>query len=240
MTLKKLLIGTSALLLSSTGSCASLPTPATVPNADLLSKPVLDLDHPIRLELDPASSATSTINSLVSSTSSLSSSISPSPSAASDLLTCAGKDTGSTFTHTTSEGTYDVTCGTDYPGGDSRFLWTDSFDACVAACDEESGCITVAFRSGACYLKSRLTSPITDAGIWAAKKHDAKVEAIDAGPTCVKKASDATIYRSSSGSSFKIVCGREYWGGDLTATSATSFKECIETCSTTSECVDVS
>lgn len=120
----------------------------------------------------------------------------------------------------------------------------DSFGACVDACDQETGCLTVAFRSGACYLKNQLSVSSSDAGIWAAKKHDAeataKAEAIGAGPTCIDKASDATTYKSSSGKSFKIVCGKEYGGGDLSFASTTSFKDCIETCSTTSGCVDVS
>jgi hypothetical protein len=93
-------------------------------------------------------------------------------------------------------------------------------------------------------LKNQLLVSSSDAGIWAAKKHDAeataKAEAIGAGPTCIDKASDATTYKSSSGKSFKIVCGKEYGGGDLSFASTTSFKDCIETCSTTSGCVDVS
>lgn len=175
---------------------------------------------------------------------SLSSSASPSPSAAASLLTCEGKNAGSTSTYKTAKETYDITCGADYPGGDLKFLWTDSFDACVVACDEEDGCLTVAYRSGACYLKNQLTVSSSDAGIWAAKKHNAdaiaKAEATSAGPTCVDKASDATIYKSLGGKSFKIVCGKEYGGGDLSFASTTSFQECIDTCSTSSECVDVS
>ncbi|KAF3042702.1 hypothetical protein E8E12_008323 [Didymella heteroderae] len=191
----------------------------------------------------PVSSSSSSATSTTSTVSS-SASVSPSPSSVSNTLTCDGKNAGSTFSYKTSKATYDITCGADYPGGDVKFLWADSFDACVSACDEESGCLTVAFRSGACYLKNQLTVTSSDAGIWAAKKHDAdataKAEATASGPTCVDKASDATSYKTASGKSFKIVCGKEYGGGDLAFASTASFKECIETCSTTSECVDVS
>ncbi|KAH6629129.1 hypothetical protein C7974DRAFT_181793 [Boeremia exigua] len=216
----KLLVGASALLLSSTTIAQSVT-------------PVLDPSSSVE---QIVSTATPSVSS--SPSASLSSSISPSPSTVLQPLSCAEKDLGYTFSHTTSEGTYDITCGADYPGGDLKFLWADSFDSCVAACDTESACLTVAFRSGACYLKSDLTSAVTDGSVWAAKKHGAK--APDVGPTCVGKASDTATYESSTGSKFKIVCGKEYWGGDLTATSTTSFKECIETCATTSECVDVS
>lgn len=180
-----------------------------------------------------------------SPTISSSSSISPSPSTALSVLSCDERASGSTFTYKTLEGIYDITCGADYPGGDIKFLWTDSFNACVAACDEENGCLTVAFRSGACYLKNQLTVSSSDAGIWAAKKHDADADAAakaeaTSSPTCLDKVSDTKTYMSSSGKSFKIICGKEYGGGDLSFASTSSFKECIETCSTTTECIDVS
>lgn len=225
MASRKLLLGASALLLFSTNSCTALSSTATTSDVSSL--------------LGSSSSAAPS-SLIVSSTSTINSSVPPSASATASALSCDGKDAGTTFTHITSKATYDITCGADYPGGDLKFLWTESFDACVVACDEEKGCLTVAFRSGACYLKNQSTQTASDAGIWAAKKHGDKVATSSDEPTCVGKASDATTYKSASGSTFKIVCGKEYGGGDLTSTSVTSFKDCIETCSTTSECIDVS
>lgn len=225
MASRKLLLGASALLFYSTGSCAALSSTATLSNSSSI--------------LESSASGTPT-SSIVSSTSALSSSVSPSASVEASTLSCEGQDIGSTFTHKASKGTYDITCGSDYPGGDLKFLWTDSFVACVAACDEEKGCLTVAFRSGACYLKNQSTQIAPDAGIWAAKKHAAAVITASDEPTCVGKISESATYKSASGSIFKIICGKEYGGGDLTSTSVASFKDCIETCSTTSGCIDVS
>ncbi|KAF9698053.1 hypothetical protein EKO04_004265 [Ascochyta lentis] len=229
---KTFLVCTSALLLSSLGTCIVVPAFVTVPDVPIDT-------NSVAISTSSATSATST-SSLASSTTPSSSSVSASASATADVVSCEGKDSGSTFTHATSKAVYDVTCGADYPNGDVEFLWTDSFDACVAACDEESSCLTVAFRSGACYLKDQVTTSVADAGIWSAKKHDAGTVPSSTGPSCVDKASDASTYRSSSGKNFKIVCGREYYGGDLTSASTASFKECIDTCSANSECVDVS
>lgn len=213
----------------------------------LLSLAAVHLASAVPSTIQATSLESSSVSSATFSSSSTtvpSSSVSPSPSVTSSTLSCDGKDAGSTFTYKTSKGMYDITCGADYPGGDIKFLWADSFDACVAACDQETGCLTVAFQSGACYLKNQLTASSSDAGIWAAKKHDAdaiaKAEATASGPTCIDKADDATTFKSANGKSFKIVCGKEYGGGDLSFASTASFKECIETCSSNLECVDVS
>lgn len=74
MTLKTVLLCTSALLLSSLGSCATLP-----PSFDA----------------DPTLSPSGSIASPTAS---------PTASASSELLTCTGKDQGSQLTHKTPEG----------------------------------------------------------------------------------------------------------------------------------------
>ncbi|KAJ8116343.1 hypothetical protein OPT61_g2196 [Boeremia exigua] len=69
-------------------------------------------------------------------------------------------------------------------------------------------------------------------GVWSAKR-----VAANKGLSC--GADDGKAYASSKGD-FKIVCGKDYVGNDLPATSAPSFEACIETCATTDRCVDVS
>lgn len=64
-----------------------------------------------------------------------------------------------------------------------------------------------------------------------------------AGPadvTCVDKASDQVIYTGASGATYQIMCGVDYAGSDLPATSATTFAGCIDACDSTVGCVDVS
>lgn len=152
---------------------------------------------------------------------------------ASNEPTCSGKDQGSTFSYINSGTTYDVLCGKDYYGGDLRSLQTSTFGDCLNACNTETACVTVAYRDNNCYLKSMVTSAQSDVNVWSAKKSGAK------SLSCAGKESDGTTYTASKGQ-FKIICGQEYFGGDLTSQTTTSFEACIEACAANSLCIDVS
>lgn len=157
----------------------------------------------------------------------------------SDAPSCLGLAQGTTFTWPTNtedaSSIFQITCGTDYWGGDLRSLQADTFQDCLAACKAESQCVSVAYGGTSCYLKNALTPGQSNSGVWSAKK--AKV---NKGLTCdATGSSDGTTYTSSKGD-FKIVCGTDYAGNDLPATSTKTFEACIETCATTDKCVDVS
>ena len=64
-----------------------------------------------------------------------------------------------------------------------------------------------------------------------------------AGPaevTCVGKASDQATYTGASGATYKILCGIDYSGSDLSATQTPTFAGCIDACDSTPGCIDVS
>jgi hypothetical protein len=148
--------------------------------------------------------------------------------------TCSGKEPGSTF----SFGDFDVVCDQDYAGGDLKYVSTASFGDCLAACDAEpnSACVTLAYVNGACYLKNQVTPAVSNVGVWSAKR---KVIPTDNALSCVNNKSDGATY-TAGGKSFKIICGKEYFGGDLTSTSTASFEGCIAACSEKAQCIDVS
>jgi hypothetical protein len=151
--------------------------------------------------------------------------------------TCVGKEPGTAFTYTAPSGdAFDVLCDQDYAGGDLKFVATASFGDCIAACDTESACVTLAYRDGACYLKSQITSAVSNNGVWSAKR---QVIPTNTALTCVNGQSDGATYTASTGQ-FKIICGREYYAGDLASTSTSTFEGCIEACATNSRCLDVS
>jgi hypothetical protein len=156
------------------------------------------------------------------------------PNLPKDDLTCVGKAPGAAFTYTTSAGNYDILCGKDYLSADLRSLRTETFADCLTACDQEAACVTVAYANGFCYLKNQVTTTVSNANVWAAKKQNAK-ETL----TCVDKKDDGKMYQASKGK-YKVVCGKEYAGGDLSSTSTASFEACIEACVGTDGCVDVS
>jgi hypothetical protein len=151
--------------------------------------------------------------------------------------TCSGKEQGSTFTYTPSSGSpFDIVCGEDYAGGDLKALATSSFKDCLTACDTEPTCVTVAYRDGACYLKNKVTSAVSNESVWSAKKENVPTST---ALSCEDNRSDGVTYTASKGH-FRIICGKEYPGGDLTSTSTSTFEDCIETCATNAHCIDVS
>lgn len=130
---------------------------------------------------------------------------------------------------------FQVICGMDYYGGDLSSLQTDSFEGCLEACSANAQCVSIAYGGTTCYLKSELTRALADTGVWSAKR-----KSVQSGLTCNPgSSSDGTTYTTSKGD-FKIVCGKDYYGNDLTATSTNNFEACIETCAKTNQCVDVS
>jgi hypothetical protein len=152
--------------------------------------------------------------------------------------TCVGKEPGTTFTYTAPSGyAFDVLCDEDYAGGDLKFVATASFGDCIAACDTESACVDLAYRDGACYLKSQLTPAVSNVGVWSAKR---QVIPTNTALTCVNGEDDGAIYTSSKGAAFKIICGKEYYGGDLSSTSTSTFEGCVEACAEKAQCIDVS
>jgi hypothetical protein len=156
------------------------------------------------------------------------------PNLPKDDLTCVGKAPGAAFTYTTSAGNYDILCGKDYFSADLRSLHTETFADCLTACDQEAACVTVSYANGFCYLKNQVTTTVSNANVWAAKKQNAK-ETL----TCIDKKDDGKVYKASKGQ-YKVTCGKEYAGGDLSSTSTASFEACIEACVGTDGCVDVS
>jgi hypothetical protein len=151
-----------------------------------------------------------------------------------DDLTCVGKAPEATFSYTTSAGNYDILCGKDYLNADLSSLQTETFADCLTACDQEAACATVAYANGFCYLKNQVTTTVSNANVWAAKKQNAK-ESL----TCISGKDDSKMYQASKGQ-YNVICGKEYAGGDLSSTSTASFEACIEACVGTDGCIDVS
>ena len=79
------------------------------------------------------------------------------------------KDNGKTYT-AKNGGKYVIECATDHYGGDFGALDTETFDACMDACDAKTGCIDVSFTAGRCYLKDRLEPARSNSNVWTGRK----------------------------------------------------------------------
>lgn len=98
----------------------------------------------------------------------------PQTLASQDTPSCLDKAQGTTFQWPTNtedaSSIFQITCGTDYWGGDLRSFQSDTFQDCLAACKTDTECVSVAYGGTSCYLKNRLTAGQPNDGVWSAKK----------------------------------------------------------------------
>ena len=138
---------------------------------------------------------------------------------------------------------FEITCGKDYAGGDLLGLGTASFEECIEACDAHVECINVAFVSGGCYLKKQQNPAVDSAAVWGAVRKPVTTPTLPSeseGPlSCEGNASNLVKYTSAKNGLYQVLCGVDYGGNDLTATSVSSFEACIAACDDNTECVTV-
>lgn len=58
--------------------------------------------------------------------------------------------------------------------------------------------------------------------------------------SCTNNASNGTIYQASNGGTYQILCSLDSFGGDISGAASPSLAACINTCDTTTDCIDVS
>ncbi|KXX80938.1 Plasma kallikrein [Madurella mycetomatis] len=154
-------------------------------------------------------------------------------------LDCSSGQSDNTIYNTTV-GSYDIICHVDYTGGDiAAQSGLATFENCIELCDVTAGCIDVSYgpAGGDCWMKDRVGTPVGNGGIWTARS---RISRIDEEVTCVDSRSNGTLYDAAGGGSYQVLCGIDYAGVDLTATSEPNFSACMDKCDSTQDCVDVS
>ena len=156
-------------------------------------------------------------------------------------LSCANNQSNGT-TYQSGQQSYTILCGVDNYGGDISSITTSTLELCIAACDSTNGCIDVSYSGNTCYMKNKLTTWTkngnVDTAILTSAEQGASNPSPPGGPSCDE--SDGQQYTASSGAIFDIICGVDYYGGDLISLDAAAFETCIEACAANAQCVDVS
>jgi hypothetical protein len=140
-------------------------------------------------------------------------------------LDCSNNQSNNTV-YDTAVASYDILCGVDYAGGDvAAQTGLASFEECIDLCDETLSCVDVSYApGGTCWMKSSLGTPSQNAGIWTARS---RVTRTNNEITCVDNKSNGTVYGAAGGGYFQVLCGLDYAGGDLAASSEASFSACV-------------
>lgn len=71
---------------------------------------------------------------------------------------------------------FTVQCGADYVGGDFSAVHGVTFQQCLQACANTGKCLDLAFNHGSCYLKSTVTTAVTNDAVWGAIRYVEKEE----------------------------------------------------------------
>lgn len=141
-------------------------------------------------------------------------------------LDCSSGQSDNTIYNTTA-GSYDIICHVDYAGGDiAAQSGLATFEDCIELCDVTAGCIDVSYGPGGgdCWMKDSVGTPVGNGGIWTARS---RISRTDEEVTCVDNRSNGTLYDAADGGSYQVLCGIDYAGVDLAATSEPNFSTCV-------------
>lgn len=152
------------------------------------------------------------------------------------LYTCPAND-GNTPS-LTADSKYIIECSYDRIGGDmdNSPVYVSDLEHCFGACESRQGCIAASFKpslsrsNSPCYLKSSLQPRFIDSTIWGFRRNS----------VCPDQ--DGQTYTSSCGATYQVECFKDRYGSVMAPSPVTtsSFKDCVDLCSSTSGCVDVS
>ncbi|KAJ8111750.1 hypothetical protein OPT61_g5729 [Boeremia exigua] len=153
-------------------------------------------------------------------------------------LTCSSFGSSDGTIYKTSKGDFKIVCGKDYYGNDLATANTKTFEACIETCATTNQCVDVSYINGACYLKHTATSAMDAAQVWTATLLNA--QPYIPGLSCDNNKDDGKTYTGKNGGSYTIVCGTDYFGGDLSSLQTSTFEACMDACDSTKGCIDVS
>jgi len=84
-------------------------------------------------------------------------------------LSCIDEAFDKTIFRRLANNNYDIICGVDHFGGDFLGVETETFEACLNACDKDARCIDVSYVAPACYMKDTLTTHSEAGHVWNAR-----------------------------------------------------------------------
>ncbi|KAI5204917.1 hypothetical protein E4T38_04493 [Aureobasidium subglaciale] len=144
------------------------------------------------------------------------------------------KSNGTTYTSETGN-QYNITCGLDHSGGDLKMVYISSnkIGDCLAECDATDGCKAIAMSGTACYMKSRVGTPVKNSvargAIWIGK-----VESSSSSISSIAPETTATSSSESISASASLTVPSASSSASLTASSIVSDAQSSSTISFTS------
>ncbi|KZM22124.1 hypothetical protein ST47_g6710 [Ascochyta rabiei] len=140
-----------------------------------------------------------------------------------------------------------VSCSTDFYGGDLQLAQTSTLAGCMKACASVSNCIAVSYVGQNCYMKSTLNSAQANDNVIGAAvtARETTAPVVPTTPmscpatyTCPEN--DGCTIQGAGSRTFALSCGTDFYGGDFTNMEASSLQVCTQACADNSQCVAAS
>jgi len=149
-------------------------------------------------------------------------------SASLPALSCPGTDKQTYNINTGASAVME--CYVDHNGGDASMTIVGTMEACITLCAGTSGCVAVSFAPGSggfCYLKSALTTGVTNYGVWGARiTANATVAGGNFSPGC--PGSNGVSVTDNNGATFVVECGMDRPGGDYQQLTVSSYVDFLK------------
>ncbi|RYO66222.1 hypothetical protein AA0116_g2972 [Alternaria tenuissima] len=149
---------------------------------------------------------------------------------------------------TSNGATLQVSCATDYYGGDLQLAQTSTLAGCIRACSTTTGCNAASYVGGNCYLKSTLNaaqpnSNVIGVAVISRDTSPMPVPAPDTPKQCPASftcpENDGCSYTDGS-RTLTLTCGVDFYGGDFTNQYAASLEACTQACAGDTQCLAAS
>ncbi|KAF2163575.1 hypothetical protein M409DRAFT_57458 [Zasmidium cellare ATCC 36951] len=154
---------------------------------------------------------------------------------------------------------YKITCKHDIPGGNLKAVTSPTFQDCFAQCDQTLNCVGFSWLNGYCYLKTFQQNSISESPADVAVKVRAgpgvpgtvtggvgnscatitmpQISATSVVPTPLVSAGASCKQLPPQVGLYKVTCGYDANGGDLSLAQANSFSACVPLCDTMPKCI---
>ncbi|CAD0041712.1 unnamed protein product [Aureobasidium pullulans] len=99
---------------------------------------------------------------------------------------------------------YNITCSLDHSGGDLKMVWVSSnkIADCLAECDATEGCKAIAMSGTACYMKSKIGTPVKSSNVrgavWVGKVDSSASSSASSTASATSGTSSSAIVSSST------------------------------------------
>ncbi|KAF1929458.1 uncharacterized protein M421DRAFT_139247 [Didymella exigua CBS 183.55] len=150
-------------------------------------------------------------------------------------------------TFNANDNIFQISCATDFYGGDLFLAQTSTLASCMKACSMTSSCVAASYVSGNCYMKQMLGASQPNANVIGVALLEAAASTPStesAPPNCPAQytcpENNGCVFQGSDNRAFILACSKDFYGGDFQSLGASNFEACAQSCADNADCIAAS